>query len=169
SLDHYSATGALSAEARSIFYGADGHALPVGTVVKNPAFATFLRRIATRGADSFYVGPDAQAIAVTVAHAPHNPSPLTTGDIAAYDAKPRPPLCGTYRGYRICGMGPSSSGGFAVYAALKQLERFDLAALGPHSPTAWHLIAESERLAYADRDQYLADADYVRVPLAGLM
>src|SRR5439155_10320155 len=79
------------------------------------------------------------------------------------------PLCGTYRGYRICGMGPSSSGGFAVYAALKQLERFDLAALGPHSPTAWHLIAESERLAYADRDQYLADADYVRVPLAGLM
>jgi gamma-glutamyltranspeptidase/glutathione hydrolase len=66
-------------------------------------------------------------------------------------------------------MGPSSSGGFTVLAALKQLERFDLPALGPKSPTAWHLIAESERLAYADRDKYLADEDFVRVPLQGLM
>jgi len=66
-------------------------------------------------------------------------------------------------------MGPSSSGGFTVFAALKLLERFDLSALGPHSATAWHLIAESERLAYADRDKYLADEDFVRVPLAGLM
>jgi gamma-glutamyltranspeptidase/glutathione hydrolase len=66
-------------------------------------------------------------------------------------------------------MGPSSSGGFTVFAILKQLERFDLSALGPQSPTAWHLIAESERLAYADRDKYLADEDFVRVPLAGLM
>jgi gamma-glutamyltranspeptidase/glutathione hydrolase len=65
-------------------------------------------------------------------------------------------------------MGPSSSGGFTVLEALKQLERFDLSSLGPHSPTAWHLIAESERLAYADRDKYLADEDFVRVPLAGL-
>jgi gamma-glutamyltranspeptidase/glutathione hydrolase len=66
-------------------------------------------------------------------------------------------------------MGPSSSGGFTVFATLKQLERFDMSALGPHSPTAWHLIAESERLAYADRDKYLADEDFVRVPMAGLM
>jgi gamma-glutamyltranspeptidase/glutathione hydrolase len=66
-------------------------------------------------------------------------------------------------------MGPSSSGGFTVFATLKQLERFDLSALGPNSPTVWHLIAESERLAYADRDQYLGDADFVTVPLAGLI
>jgi gamma-glutamyltranspeptidase/glutathione hydrolase len=66
-------------------------------------------------------------------------------------------------------MGPSSSGGFTVYAALKQLERFDMSSLGPNSPTAWHLIAESERLAYADRDKYLADEDFVRVPLPGLL
>ena len=65
-------------------------------------------------------------------------------------------------------MGPSSSGGFTVFATLKQLERFDLSALGPRSPAAWHLIAESERLAYADRDKYLADEDFVQVPLAGL-
>jgi gamma-glutamyltranspeptidase/glutathione hydrolase len=168
SLNTYPATGALSAEARAMFYGPDGKALPVGTLVRNPAFATFLEQLAARGPDSFYVGPNAQAIAANVSRAPHNPAPMTTGDIASYEAKPRAPVCGTYRVYRICGMGPSSSGGFTVFAILKQLERFDLSALGPNSPTAWHLIAESERLAYADRDKYLADEDYIRVPLAGL-
>jgi len=168
SLDKYRATGALSAQARDIFYEPDGQAKPVGTLVTNPAFADFLEKLAKLGPDSFYVGPNAQAISAAVSRAPHNPAPMTAGDIASYEAKPRPPVCGTYRVYRICGMGPSSSGGFTVYAALKQLERFDMSALGPNSPTAWHLIAESERLAYADRDKYLADEDFVRVPLPGL-
>ena len=81
----------------------------------------------------------------------------------------RAPVCGTYRGYRICGMGPSSSGGTTVFETLKQLERFNLTALGPKSPVAWHLIAESMRLAYADREQYLGDPAFVSVPAAGLM
>jgi len=162
-------TGAMSAEARAIFYGPEGNPLPVGTLVKNPAFAAFLEGIAARGPDSFYVGPNAQAIVATVNGSPLHPSQMTTGDIASYDAKARPPVCGTYRGYRICGMGPSTSGGTTVFATLKQLERFNLSALGPKSPVAWHLIAESERLAYADRDRYLGDADYVTVPVAGLM
>jgi gamma-glutamyltranspeptidase/glutathione hydrolase len=169
SLLKYPATGALSAQARAIFYQPDGQPKPVGTLIRNTAFADYLEQISRLGADSFYVGPNAQAIAATVSNAPHNPAPMTTGDIASYEAKPRTPVCGTYRGYRICGMGPSSSGGFAVFATLKQLERFNLSALGPHNPIAWHLIAESERLAYADRDKYLADEDFVRVPLAGLM
>jgi gamma-glutamyltranspeptidase/glutathione hydrolase len=169
SLLKYPATGALSAEARAIFYQPDSQPKPVGTLIRNPAFAAYLEQIAQLGADSFYVGPNAQAIAAAVSNAPHNPAPMTTGDIASYEAKPRPPVCGTYRVYRICGMGPSSSGGFTVFATLKQLERFDLSALGPHNPTAWHLIAESERLAYADRDKYLADEDFVQVPLAGVM
>lgn len=168
-LGKYPATGALSAGARSIFYGADGQPKPLGTLVRNPAIAAFLDQLAKLGPDSFYVGPNAQAIAATVSKAPHNPAPLTIGDIASYEAKPKPPVCGTYRVYRICGMGPSSSGGFTVFATLKQLERFELSALGPRSPAAWHLIAESERLAYADRDRYLADENFVRVPLAGLM
>lgn len=169
SLLKYPATGALSGEARAIFYQADGQPKPVGAVVRNPALAAYLEQLSRLGPDSFYVGPNAQTIAARVSGAPHNPAPMTTGDIASYSAKTRPPVCGTYRVYRICGMGPSSSGGFAVYATLKQLERFDLSALGPSSPTAWHLIAESERLAYADRDRYIADEDFVRVPLAGLM
>ena len=164
----YPATGALSSQARAIFYRSDGEPKPAGTLVRNPAFAAYLERLAKLGPDSFYVGQNAEAIANAVSAAPHNPAPMTSGDIASYEAKPRPPLCGTYRGYRICGMGPSSSGGFTVFATLKQLERFDLSGLGPHSPTAWHLIAESERLAYADRDKYLADEDFVHVPLAGL-
>ncbi len=162
-------TGALSAEGRALFYGADGNPLPVGTLVRNPAFAAFLEGIAARGPDSFYVGPNANAIVATVNGAARNPSQMTTGDIASYDAKPRPPVCGTYRGYRICSMGPVSSGGTTVLAILKQLERFDLASLGPSSPQAWHLMAESMRLAYADRDKYLGDPDFVSVPVAGLM
>jgi len=168
-LNQFRRTGAMSAEARSIFYGPDGNPLPVGTLVRNPEFASFLEGIAARGPDSFYVGPNAQAIVTTVNGSPLHPSRMTIGDIASYDAKTRAPVCGTYRGYRICGMGPSTSGGTTVFETLRQLERFNLSALGPNSPTAWHLIAESERLAYADRDQYLGDQDYVSVPVAGLM
>jgi gamma-glutamyltranspeptidase/glutathione hydrolase len=162
-------TGAMSAEARALFYATDGNPLPVGTLVKNTAFASFLDAIAKRGPDSFYVGPNSEAIVATVNGSTRNPSNMTTGDISTYSVKSRPPLCGTYRGYRICGMGPSSSGGTTVFETLKQLERLNLAALGPNSPEAWHLIAESMRLAYADRDSYLADPDYVPVPTAGLM
>jgi gamma-glutamyltranspeptidase/glutathione hydrolase len=168
SLDQHRATGALSAEARTMFYQPDGSAKPVGAIVKNPAFADFLELIAKQGPDIFYVGPNAQAIANRVDTAAHNPSKMTVGDISTYGAKPQPPICGSYRGYRICGMGPSSSGGITVLATLKQLEPFDLSALGERSPTAWHLIAESERLAYADRDKYVGDTEFVSVPLAGM-
>jgi gamma-glutamyltranspeptidase / glutathione hydrolase len=162
-------TGALSSEARALFYGADGNARPVGTVVRNPRFAAFLEQLAKLGPDAFYVGPNAQAIVAAVNGAPRNPSQMTAGDIAAYDAKKREPVCGTYRGYRICGMAPVSSGGTTVFAILKQLERFDLAALGPRNATSWHLIAESMRLAFADRDRYIADPAFVPVPAQGLM
>jgi gamma-glutamyltranspeptidase/glutathione hydrolase len=117
-LDRYRGTGALSASGRALFYGPDGNPLPVGTLVKNPAFAAFLEGIAARGPDSFYVGPNAQAIVATVNGAPRNPSQMAAGDIATYDAKLRPPVCGSYRGYRICGMGPSRSGGTTVFETL---------------------------------------------------
>lgn len=162
-------TGALSVEARALYYGPDGEPLPVGTVVRNPALAAFLEQLAALGPEAFYVGPNAQAIVATVNGSPRNPSRMSTGDLASYDAKPRPPVCGKYRAYRICGMGPPSSGGTTVFAILKQLERFDLARLGPSSPTSWHLLADSMRLAFADRDRYLADPDFVPVPTAGLI
>src|SRR5438309_9049010 len=162
-------TGALSAEGRALFYQPDGSPKPVGTLVRNPAFAAFLQGIAARDAESFYSGSNARNIDATVNGAPVNPSKMTLGDIASYKVIQRAPVCGTYRGYKICGMGPSSSGGTTVFETLKQLERFNLTALGPNSPVAWHLIAESMRLAYADREQYLGDPAYVSVPTAGLM
>jgi gamma-glutamyltranspeptidase / glutathione hydrolase len=169
SLDHSRRTGALSAEGRAIFYQPDGNPKSVGTLVRNPAFAAFLEGIAARGAESFYLGPNARNIVAAVNGSPVNPSQMTLADIASYKVVQRAPVCGTYRGYRICGMGPSSSGGTTVFETLKQLERFNLSALGPNSPVAWHLIAESMRLAYADREQYLGDPAYVSVPTSGLM
>jgi len=169
SLDRYRKTGALSAEARALFYGAGREPLPVGTIVRNPALAAFLEQLASRGPDSFYVGPNARAVVAAANGSPRNPSRMSPGDLASYDAKPRPEMCGNYRSYRICGMGPPSSGATTVYAILKQLERFDLGKLGSASPTSWHLFAESTRLAFADRDRYLADPDFVPVPVAGLI
>ena len=158
----------IDAGARAVFFGADGKPLPVGATLKNPQQAALFTRIAAQGPDSFYVGPTAQKLVATVNGAKRNPSKMTTGDLASYAAKERAPVCGTYRTYRICGMGPPGSGGIAVLAILKQIERFDMKALGKDSPVAWHLFAESSRLAYADRDMYVGDPDHVTVPVAGL-
>lgn len=156
------------AAGKDVFYTAAGEPLAVGTTVRIPALAGTLRNIARRGAKAFYAGPNAAAIVDAVTTAGRLPAPMTATDLGTYRAKERTPVCGEYRGYRICGMGPPSSGATTVFATLKQLERFDLGALGKDSPVAWHLIAESMRLAYADRARYLADSDFVRVPVAGL-
>ena len=156
-------------EGLALFYDANGEALPVGTLLKNPALAETLSQIAGRGNVWFYAGPNATEIAHEVAAETPRPGAMTEANIAAYQAKERPELCGAYRGYKICGMGPPSSGATTVYAILKQLERFDLAALGKDSPTFWHVFAESQRLAFADRERFLADSDFVSVPVTGLM
>lgn len=150
------------------YFESGGDPRPVGATVRNPELADLLERVAARGADYFYTGAPAEALVRTVASAPDNPAPMTLGDLATYDAKQRSPVCGLYRGHRICGMGPPSSGATTVFAILKQLERFNIAGMGPDNPRAWHLIAESMRLAYADRAAYLADPEYVPVPVAGL-
>ena len=150
-------------------YNPDGSAKPVGTLLRNPEQTALLTALAAKGADYFYKGPPARTLAATVDGASRNPSKMTPADLATYRARPRDPVCGTYRTYRICGMGPPSAGGITVLQILKQLERFDIAALGPRSPVAWHLFAESSRLAYADRDAWIADPDKVTVPIAGLL
>mgnify|MGYP001247244037 CR=1 FL=1 len=156
-------------EGLAMFYGADGEALPVGTVIRNPQLAETLEQLAARGPEWFHTGEHAAAIVAAVAAETPRAGAMTVADVSAYQAKERPEVCGEYRSYRICGMGPPSSGATTVFAILKQLERFDLHTLGPRSPTFWHLFAESQRVAYADRERYLADADFVSVPMAGLM
>lgn len=156
-------------EIRSLYYGADGEPKPVGTRIKNPELARLLNNMAKYGATGFYQGWAARGIVDAVANAPRNPAKLTEADLIAYRAKERAAVCGSYRGYRICGMGPPSAGGIAIVQMLGMIERFDMKALGKDDPRAWHLIAEAMRLAYADRDTYIADPDFVDVPVHALI
>ncbi len=152
--------------ARAYFYTGTGNAWPIGYTLKNPQFAITLRRIAAEGSRGFYEGPVAEAIVKAVADAPVARGGMTLDDLAGYTVKERAPVCFTYRTYKICGMGPPSSGGPAVAQTLKLLEPFDLGK-GPRAalqPQALHLIAEAEKLAYADRNRYLADPDFVAIP-----
>lgn len=150
-------------------YWRDGAPVPVGTIMHNPALAAILRDVAQKGPEAFYSGANAEAITKTLASAPKNATALTTEDLAAYQAKDRPPVCGHYRIYTICGMGPPSSGATTVLQILGMVERFDMKGLGKDNPVAWHVIAEAMQLAYADREKYLGDRDFVEVPVAGLI
>lgn len=145
----------------------DGTAHPEGTIIRNPALAETLTVIAEKGADGFYTGDIAQAISDTVSQAPRNPTPMTLDDIAGYQAKKRDAVCLDYRVNRVCGMPPPSSGGITTLQILGILEGADLSA-GPDDLATRHLIAEASRLAFADRNQYLADPD-VAPPPPGLL
>jgi gamma-glutamyltranspeptidase/glutathione hydrolase len=156
----------FSPAARHYFFDNTGSALPIGQRLKNPDYAATLEALAKGGADAFYTGPIADKIVAAVKGAPNTPGDLTLSDLATYKVVERAPLCVVYRAHRVCGMSPPSSGGMALAQALKILERFDLGS-GPEDAMrtpAVHLIVEAERLAYADRDRYLADPDFVPVP-----
>lgn len=155
--------------ARAYFHLESGRPLPVGRLLKNPDYAATLRAVAQGGADAFYRGEIARDIVAAVRGAADNPGLLSEADLAAYEAKLRPPVCIDYRAHRVCGMGPPSSGGLTVALILGLLERFDLASLRPNTADAEHLFIEAARLAYADRALFMADSDFVDVPVAGLL
>jgi gamma-glutamyltranspeptidase/glutathione hydrolase len=159
------------AAAAVYFYQPDGSPPAVGTVLRNPALAAVLRDVAQRGAVAFHEGLVARDIAAKVRANAGNPGSMTEADLAAYRAKEREPLCFDYRAWRICGMAPPSSGTLALAQALGMLSGWDLAALPPAGgaldPQAVHLITEAYRLAYADRDRYVADPDFVALPGGG--
>ena len=153
----------------AFYFNDDGSRKPVGTVLTNPELADSLRAIASGGADAFYQGPLAKTIIEEVAETSVNPAAMTLDDFASYEAVERPAVCVDYRDWHVCGMGPPSSGGVTVAQILLLLERFDMASVAPGSLDAVHLISEAERLAYADRNLYLADSDFVAIPLEGLL
>ena len=150
------------------FYDKSGKAWPVGHILKNPALAKTLREIAEGGADVFYTGHIARDIAAKVAGHPTNPGLLSAKDIADYRPKIRTPVCSDYRAYTVCGMPPPSSGGIAVAQMLGMFETFDMKALAPKNGVpgaeALHVFSEVGRLAYADRNRYAADTDFVPLP-----
>lgn len=147
--------------ADTYFYDADGNARPVGYKLKNPAYAESLTLIANDGPDAFYKGPIAKEIVDAVSHSPLNPTPMTLDDLANYKPEKRTPVCGVYRTYKICGMGPPSSGGVTVIETLQILQHFDMSALTPMGVKAVFLMIEAQKLAYADRNVYLADSDFL--------
>ncbi|MCS0493788.1 gamma-glutamyltransferase [Ancylobacter sp. MQZ15Z-1] len=154
--------------ARAYFLDADGAPLKAGTVLRNPAYARTLQALSEGGADAFYRGPLAGEI-VRKVHEAANPGLLATEDLRDYRVKERTPVCGSYRGLEVCGMGPPSSGALTIGQILGMLDAYDLTALGPQSPEAWRLIADASRLAFADRERYMADEDYVPMPTRGLL
>jgi gamma-glutamyltranspeptidase/glutathione hydrolase len=161
----------LSPAAHRYFFDANGSPLPIGYRLRNPDYAATLEALAKNGADAFYSGPIAEAIVAAVKSAPNAAGDLTLDDLARYEVAERPPVCIDYRAHRVCGMGPPSSGATTVAQTLKMIERFDLGRTPDDAMRipALHLIVEAERLAYADRDRYLADPDFVPVPVAGLL
>jgi gamma-glutamyltranspeptidase / glutathione hydrolase len=162
-------------EVRAYFLNADNTAKAAGTLLKSPAMAATLQSIANGGAAAFYSGAIAQDIVDEIADTTGGITPgvTTLTDLAAYRAKKREALCTTYRIWWVCGMPPPSSGGLAVAQTLGVLESFDMTLNKPTvmdvnggKPTAngVHLVSEANRLAYADRDKYVADSDFVPLP-----
>lgn len=151
------------------YFFPNGEPLKPNSIKKNPAFAKTLRRIATLGSKAFYKGDIAKAIVEAAQGAKDNPGLITEADMAAYEAVERPPVCADYKAYKVCGMGPPTSGGMTVIQILKLLEDKKLEQYEPMSLEAAHLFTQAGRLAYADRAKYMADADFVDVPVEGLV
>jgi gamma-glutamyltranspeptidase/glutathione hydrolase len=161
-----SAPQARGADARAYFTKADGTLYKAGDVLKNPAYADTVRRIAAEGPRGLLAGPVGEAIVAKV----HEglAGTLTLADMAAYKPLKTEGLCRPWRIYIVC-TPPPPSGGASLIEALKLLERTDIASRGPKDPVAWVKLAEAERLMYADRDRYMADPDFVSVPVEGLL
>ncbi|TCL00397.1 gamma-glutamyltranspeptidase/glutathione hydrolase [Shimia isoporae] len=145
-----------------------GVPLPEGEILFNLEYANSLRLLAREGADPFYTGEIAGDIVDAVRKA-DNPGVLSNVDMALYQVKERPAVCVVYRKHDVCGMGPPSSGGLTVGQILGMARHFDLAGMGPDSVEAMRVIGEASRLAFADRGRYMADSDYVPVPVEGLL
>ncbi|CAK0759141.1 gamma-glutamyltranspeptidase / glutathione hydrolase [Azospirillaceae bacterium] len=155
--------------ARDYFFNPDGSPRAAGFRLKNPALAKTLRRLAAEGADLFYTGDIARDIVSKVRSYAANPGTLSETDLKGYAIKEREPLCAPYRLYMVCGFGPPSSGGLTIAEMLGFLSHLNIAGLPPDSVDAAHALAEVGKLAFADRDLYVADTDFTAVPVSGLL
>jgi len=159
-LDEWEAT-------RDYFFTDAGEPLPVGHVLRNPDYAATTRALAEDWRN-LYEGPIAEDIIAAVQAGPR-PGTLTLADLASYEPVRREAICRPYRDWSVCGMPPPASGGISVNEILGLLEPFDMAATGPETVEGWRRFIEASRLAYADRDAYVGDTDFVFVPVEGLL
>ena len=151
------------------YFFPEGRPIKAGVIKKNPELGMTFRRIALLGSSAFYKGQIALDIVNAVQSAADNPGLLTASDLAQYEAIERPPVCASYKTYKICGMGPPTSGGMTVIQILKLLEEKELSKFHPMSIEAAHLFTQASKLAFADRGKYMADADFINVPVEGLI
>jgi gamma-glutamyltranspeptidase / glutathione hydrolase len=151
------------------FADKNGKPLAAGAMLKNPAYARLLKDIARNGPDVFYTGSFATEAVAAMAASPVSQSSVPVADFAAYKVQERAPVCGRYRSYRVCSMGPPSSGAVALLQSLQMLQYSDLPKHGPGSADSIHLMAETLAVAFADRELYLADPAYGDVPVKGLL
>lgn len=153
----------------NLYFYPSGKPLKAGQILLNKSLSESLLGIAKNGADYFYNGPLAQMIVDAVQQSPVNPGALQLSDLQNYQALERPPACGDYKQVSICGMGPPSSGGLTVLQIMLMLEDKNMQDLAPNSPQAVHLFTQASRLAFADRDMYMADTDFTHLPFAALI
>lgn len=153
---------------RAVYFEADGSPRKQGSLIVNRELADMMRLLAERGTRAFYEG-DVAAEIVRRVRGHVRPGTLSLEDMAAYRAIRRDPVCAPYRIWTVCGMPPPSSGGIATLQILGLLQPFELVREAPDSVGALHLIAEASRLAFADRERYVADPAFVAVPVAGLL
>ena len=163
---------AENAMARTLYFETvDGQlqVKPAGRLLKNPMLAASLRRIASQGPKGFYEGETAEQIVAAVHGHGGNPGLMTLEDLKEYVAIQRAAVCSDYRAYRVCGMPPPTSGGLTTLMILGMLENYNIGDMRPNGPQALHLYTQASRLAYADRGLYMADSDFVDVPVEGLL
>ena len=147
------------------YFFPNDQALKAGQILKNQAYAETLRQLSEKGGDYFYSATFSDSISQKVQQA-SNPGYLSQKDFAQYKIIERKPVCTTYREYRLCGMGPPSSGAITINQTLGMLEHLNMGKMAPNKAHTWHIIAEASRLAFADRGLYIADPDFVSVPSA---
>lgn len=143
--------------------------LKAKSIKTNKKLAKTFKRIALLGSKGFYKGEIAIDIVKAVQNAKDNPGLLTNEDLIQYQAIERDVICAKYKKYKLCGMGPPTSGGMSVIQIIKMLEDKNLNKYKPLSAEAVHLITQSSKLAFADRAKYMADSDFVNVPVTGLI
>ena len=151
------------------YFKTEGQWLKAGFVRKNPDYAALLKKIAKEGSKAFYQGDNAKALVAAVQQAPINAGKISLADLTAYQPKQREPLCIPYRQFKICSMAPPSSGGLAVLQMMGMLAHQPMAKLKPNSIEAIHLISQAGKQAFADRERFAADPDFVKVPVQGLL
>jgi gamma-glutamyltranspeptidase/glutathione hydrolase len=154
------------------FVNSDCTAKPAGTFVKNLEYASTMDLLAQGGADAFYTGVVAEEIVAKIAgdRNPTGDATLSLEDLAGYEVLEREPVCNMYRGiHNVCGMGPPSSGALAVGQIMGILENFNLTGPGPKDVDTVHLFTQAMRLAFADRNLYVGDTDFITVPVEGML